>query len=284
MAFVTIKELLECGVHFGHQTRRWNPKMARYIFGDRNGIYIINLEKTMLCLEDACNFLNGVAKAGKNILFVGTKKQAQDIIGECAKKCGMPYVINRWLGGMLTNFETVHKSILRMKNITKMEKEGSYERLTKKEVLGLIKERDKMKKNLEGIEDMTRLPGAVFIIDPKKETIALREARKLNIPVIAFLDTNCDPDEVDYPIPGNDDALRSIAIICNTVTNSIIEGINEREKVKPKKAKAQPQSTSEDKEEGAKKKPSIKKEKSKAKAARKTAAETKTEENNVSVT
>ena len=259
MSSVTIKELLECGVHFGHQTRRWNPKMARYIFGDRNGIYIINLEKTLLCLEDACTFLFEVVKSGKDVLFIGTKKQAQEIIGECAKKSDMPYVVNRWLGGMLTNFETVRKSISRMKRITKMEKNGSYDLFTKKEVSQLLKERDKMKKNLEGIEDMTHLPGAVFIIDPKKEEIALREAQKLHIPVVAFLDTNCDPDEVDYPIPGNDDALRSIMIICTTITDSVLKGINERENVQPKKEKTKAEETSKRKEEGFKKKSFAKK-------------------------
>lgn len=236
MPKVTIKQLLECGVHFGHQTHRWNPKMARFIFGDRNGIYIIDLEKTVLCLEDACAFVTDVARSGKEVLFVGTKKQAQQIMQEAAGKSASPYVVNRWLGGMLTNFETVRRSISRMKEIDMMEETGSYKILTKKEIGQLLKERDKIKKNLEGIKDMNRLPGAVFVIDPKKEAIAVREARKLRIPVIALIDTNCDPDMVDFPVPGNDDALRSISIISNTIAAAITEGSQVGEKDKPRRA------------------------------------------------
>ncbi len=230
LANVTIKELLEAGVHFGHQTRRWNPKMSRYIFGERNGIYIINLEKTLLCLEDACAFLEKVALSGKEILLVGTKKQAQTILKEAAEKSGMPYVVNRWLGGMLTNFETVRKSITRMKDITIMHEKGSLDILTKKEKLTMLKDRDKMKRNLEGIKDMTSVPGAIFIVDTKKEVIALKEAKKLGIPIVAINDTNTDPDDVDYPIPGNDDALRAIGVVCRAITDSIISGSQECQK------------------------------------------------------
>jgi len=229
---VTIKDLLECGVHFGHQTRRWNPKMAKFIFGDRNGIYIIHLEKTLLCLENACKFVEDVVASGKDVLFVATKKQAQTIVKESAEKVDMPYAVNRWLGGMLTNFETVRKSILRMKEITEMEESGSFSVLTKKEFLSLLKERDKMKKNLEGIKDMRGVPGAVFVVDPHKEHIAIREARKLKIPIIALIDTNCDPDLIDYPIPGNDDALRSISIIANAIADTVQTTSQGREKVK----------------------------------------------------
>ncbi len=230
MSKVTIKDLLESGVHFGHQTRRWNPKMAPYIFCERNGIYIINLEKTLVALEEAVAFVKDVVSSGKDILFVGTKKQAQDIIKENAVKASMPYVSYRWLGGMLTNFETIRKSIHRMNEITAMEENGTYSILTKKEVATLVKERDKIKKNLEGIQDMASLPGAVFVVDPSKEHIAVREARKLRIPVIALIDTNCDPDLIDYPIPGNDDALRSIEIICSVISGAVAEALAEREK------------------------------------------------------
>lgn len=239
MSNVTIKDLLECGVHFGHQTRRWNPKMAKFIFGDRNGIYIIDLEKTLLCLENACAFVEEVVAGGKDVLFVATKKQAQAIVKESSEKVEMPYAVNRWLGGMLTNFETVRKSITKMNEITEMEESGSFKVLTKKEFLGLLKERDKMKKNLEGIKDMNKLPGAVFVVDPHKEHIAVREARKLNIPVIALIDTNCDPDQVDFPVPGNDDALRSISIIANAIAHAVKVGKGEREKIQQKQAEAQ---------------------------------------------
>jgi len=227
---VTIKDLLECGVHFGHQTRRWNPKMAKFIFGDRNGIYIIDLEKTLLCLENACAYVEEVVAGGKDVLFVATKKQAQAIVRESAEKVDMPYAVNRWLGGMLTNFETVRKSIKKMNDITEMEETGSFKVLTKKEFLSLLKERDKMKKNLEGIKDMNNLPGAVFVVDPHKEHIAVREARKLNIPLIALIDTNCDPDLVDFPVPGNDDALRAISIIANAIASAVKTGKGERAK------------------------------------------------------
>lgn len=239
MSNVNIKDLLECGVHFGHQTRRWNPKMAKFIFGDRNGIYIINLEKSLLCLENACNFVEDVVAEGKDILFVATKKQAQNIVKECAEKVDMPYVVNRWLGGMLTNFDTVRKSISRMKEITELEESGSFNVFTKKEFLCMLKERDKMKKNLEGIKDMRGVPGAVFVVDPQKEHIAVREARKLKIPVIALIDTNCDPDLIDFPIPGNDDALRSISIVVNAITDTIKKSQGLREKVTPVVAQAE---------------------------------------------
>ncbi|MBU1862350.1 MAG: 30S ribosomal protein S2 [Candidatus Omnitrophica bacterium] len=238
MSPVTIKQLLEAGVHFGHQTRRWNPKMARYIFCERNGIYILNLEKTLLCLEDACEFLTNIAEDGKNVLFVGTKKQAQAIVETSAKKCGMPYVVNRWLGGMLTNFETVRKSINRMNEITQMEEDGSLKVLRKKEILRLLKERDKMSHILTGIKDMKKPPGAVFIVDIKKEEIALKEARKLRIPVIAIVDTIADPDMVDYPIPGNDDALRAITVICEAVASCVEAGVGAREKSRAKAQKS----------------------------------------------
>jgi small subunit ribosomal protein S2 len=206
--------------------------MAKFIFGDRNGIYIIDLEKTLLCLENACKFVEETIASGRDVLFVATKKQAQNIVKECAEKGDMPYTVNRWLGGMLTNFETVRKSISRMKEITEMEETGSFKVLTKKEFLSLLKERDKMKKNLEGIKDMGGIPGAVFVVDPHKEHIAIREARKLKIPVIALIDTNCDPDLIDFPIPGNDDALRSISIITNAIASAIQAGSGKREKVK----------------------------------------------------
>ncbi|MBI4823940.1 MAG: 30S ribosomal protein S2 [Nitrospirae bacterium] len=220
----TMKELLEAGVHFGHQVKRWNPKMKRYIFGERNGIYIIDLQKTMKGLEDAYNFVKVVASKNVPILFVGTKKQAQDAIETEAIRAGAYFVNQRWLGGMLTNFLTIKKSIERLKKIQKMKEDGTYELLTKKEVSSYEKERQKLEKNLSGIKDMTQLPGAVFIVDPKKEQIAIAEARKLSIPIVAIVDTNCDPDEVDHVIPGNDDAIRAVALIASKMANAIIEG------------------------------------------------------------
>jgi len=216
---LTLKQLLEAGVHFGHQTQRWNPKMKKYIFGERNGIYIINLEITQACLRTALDFLRKIITEGQTVLFIGTKKQAQVSIKEAAESCGMPFVNERWLGGMLTNFETIRKSIGRLDLIDRMEKDGSFKYVTKKEVGSLLKEREKLIKNLTGIREMKRHPGAVFIIDAKKEEIAVLEARKLGIPVVAVLDTNTNPDLVDFPIPGNDDAIRAIKLFCNAVAS-----------------------------------------------------------------
>lgn len=220
----TMKELLEAGVHFGHQVKRWNPKMKKYIFGERNGIYIIDLQKTMKGLETAYNFVVQTAKKGETVLFVGTKKQAQDAIQEEAGRAGSFYINQRWLGGMLTNFATIKKSIEQLKNIEKMKEDGTYNALTKKEVSSYEKERVRLEKNLGGIKTMTGLPGAIFIIDPKKEKLAIAEARKLSIPIVAVVDTNCDPDEVDYVIPGNDDAIRAIKLIAGKMATAISEG------------------------------------------------------------
>ena len=208
MSVITMKQLLEAGVHFGHQTRRWNPKMATYIYMERNGIYIIDLQQTVRKFEDAYNFIKSVAAEGKGVLFVGTKKQAQETIREEANRCGMFYVNQRWLGGMLTNFKTIRKRVLRLKELEKMQADGAMEVLPKKEVARLLNEKERLERFLGGIKDMERLPGAVFVVDPRKEKIAVAEARKLNIPVVAIVDTNCDPDEIDYVIPGNDDAIR----------------------------------------------------------------------------
>ncbi len=224
MAEELIKKLLESGVHFGHQTKRWNPKMKRFIFGERSGIYIIDLEKTIDFLNQARDFIFEVASKGGNILFVGTKKQAQEVVEEAARNCNMFYVRNRWLGGLLTNFQTVKKSVERLKAIEKMSENGIFAKITKKEIARLTKEKDKLLKDLSGIREMTGLPQAVFIIDSKKEEIAVQEAKRLHIPIIALIDTNCDPDVVDYPIPGNDDALKSIRIIVSLITESILEG------------------------------------------------------------
>lgn len=243
MARVTLKQLLEAGVHFGHQTKRWNPKMAKYIFGEKNNIYIIDLEKTIVCLEQACLFLQKVASSGKSVLFVGTKKQAQLPIEETAIRCQMPYVKERWLGGMLTNFSTVRQSIARLDQIEQMEKEGTYEFITKKEVMHLRKEREKLMKNLAGVRKLNQLPSALFVIDPKKEEIAIKEAARLNIPVVALIDTNCDPDVITYPIPGNDDAIRAIKLFCQIVGDIIIEGRQKFEQTVPQEALAAVQST-----------------------------------------
>ncbi len=221
---VTMKELLEAGVHFGHQVKRWNPKMKKFIFGERNGIYIIDLQKTLKGLEEACRFVRGTASGGAPILFVGTKKQAQDAIQEEANRAGAFFVNQRWLGGMMTNFSTIRKSIERLKSIEKMKEDGTYEALSKKEVAILEKERLKLERNLSGIKEMSALPGAVFVIDPKKEKIAIAEARKLSVPIVAVVDTNCDPDEVDYVIPGNDDAIRAIKLIASKMADSVLEG------------------------------------------------------------
>ena len=221
---ISMKQLLEAGVHFGHQTRRWNPKMAEYIFTERNGIYIIDLQKTVKKVEEAYYFVRDIAASGEDILFVGTKKQAQDSIKEEAERVGMYYVNARWLGGMLTNFKTIQKRIERLAQINQMEEDGTFDMLPKKEVIKLKAQRDKLEKYLGGIKDMKKLPGAMFIVDPRKEKIAIAEAKKLNIPVVAIVDTNCDPDEVDYVIPGNDDAIRAVKLIASTMANAIIEG------------------------------------------------------------
>jgi small subunit ribosomal protein S2 len=220
----TIKELLEAGVHFGHQVKRWHPKMKKYIFGEKNGIYIIDLQKTLKGLEDAYNFIKDVTSTGAPILFVGTKKQSQDAIQEEANRSGSFFINQRWLGGMLTNFSTIKKSIEKLKKIETMKEDNTLELLPKKEVAALEKERSKLDKNLIGIKDMPSLPGAVFIVDPKKERIAVAEARKLSIPIVAIVDTNCDPDEVDYVIPGNDDAIRAIKLITSKIAGAVIEG------------------------------------------------------------
>lgn len=224
MPVVTMKELLESGVHFGHQVKRWNPKMKKYIFGERNGIHIIDLQKTLKGLDDACNFVRDVAAQGGTFLYVGTKKQAQDAIAEEAVRGEVFYVNNRWLGGMLTNFSTVKKSIERLKKIETMKEDGTFDLLTKKEVAQLENEREKLDKNLKGIKTMTSYPDVIFIVDPKKEKIAVAEAKRLGITIVALVDTNCDPDEVDYVIPGNDDAIRAIKLIALKITDSILEG------------------------------------------------------------
>ena len=221
---ISMKQLLEAGVHFGHQTRRWNPKMAEYIFTERNGIYIIDLQKTVKKVEEAYYFIRDIAAAGEDILFVGTKKQAQDSIKEEAERVGMYYVNARWLGGMLTNFKTIQQRINRLAQINQMEEDGTFDMLPKKEVIKLRLQRDKLEKYLGGIKDMKKLPGAMFIVDPRKEKIAISEAHKLGIPVVAIVDTNCDPDEVDYVMPGNDDAIRAVKLIASTMSNAIIEG------------------------------------------------------------
>ena len=225
MANITMKELLEAGVHFGHQTKRWNPKMKEYIFGERNGIYIIDLQKTLKMFKDASKFVQEGATEGKTVLFVGTKRQAQDAIAEEAGRCGMFYVNNRWLGGLLTNWVTVQKSVKRLKELDEMATDGRYELLPKKEVIKLERERKHLQANLAGIKDMNRLPDVLFVIDSNKEAIAVKEARKLGIPVVAVVDTNCDPTEVDWVIPGNDDALRAIRLFASKVADSIAEGV-----------------------------------------------------------
>jgi small subunit ribosomal protein S2 len=224
MSIVSMKQLLEAGVHFGHQTRRWNPKMKEYIFTERNGIYIIDLQKTVKKIEEAYDFVKNIAAEGGYILFVGTKKQAQESIQEEAQRCGMYYVNQRWLGGMLTNFKTIRKRIDRLHELEKMEEEGLFEVLPKKEVLNLRHEKERLEKNLGGIKDMTELPQAIFIVDPRKERIAVQEARKLQIPIISIVDTNCDPDEVDYIIPGNDDAIRAVKLLTEKMADAVIEG------------------------------------------------------------
>ncbi len=224
MAIVSMKNLLEAGVHFGHHTRRWNPKMAKYIFTERNGIYIIDLQKTVKKLDEAYYFVRDIASNGSGVLFVGTKKQAQDAIKTEAERCGQYYVNTRWLGGMLTNFKTIQKRIERLVQLQTMEADGTFDLLPKKEVIKLKGEIERLEKYLGGIKEMKKLPGAVFVVDPKKEHIAIAEARKLGIPVVAIVDTNCDPEEVDFVIPGNDDAIRAIKLISQTMANAVLEG------------------------------------------------------------
>ncbi|ASS75621.1 30S ribosomal protein S2 [Tumebacillus algifaecis] len=224
MAIISMKQLLEAGVHFGHQTRRWNPKMSRYIFTERNGIYIIDLQKTVKKVEEAYNFVRDLSAEGKDLLFVGTKKQAQDSVKEEAERAGQYFVNQRWLGGTLTNFSTIQKRINRLKKLEAMEQDGTFEVLPKKEVIILKKEMERLEKFLGGIKDMKGIPGALFIIDPRKERIAVAEARKLGIPIVAIVDTNCDPDEIDYVIPGNDDAIRAVKLLTGKIADAILEG------------------------------------------------------------
>jgi len=227
VAVVTMKNLLESGVHFGHQTKRWDPRMKKYIFAERNGIHIIDLQKTIVAIKDAYEAVRKTVLAGKSVLFVGTKKQAQQTVEREAKRCGMFHVNNRWLGGMLTNFSTIKKSLLRLKKLEKMEVDGTFENLTKKEIARLMKERTKLEKNLGGIKEMKELPGIVFIIDTRKESIAVTEARKVNVPIVAVVDTNCNPEGITFPIPGNDDAIRAINLFAQIIANAVIEAENE---------------------------------------------------------
>jgi small subunit ribosomal protein S2 len=226
---VSMKDLLEAGVHFGHQTKRWNPKMKEFIFGERNGIYIVDLQKTHRLLLEALQFVHDLAAQGKTILFVGTKRQAQEAVAEEAQRCGMPYVNERWLGGLLTNFVTVRKSLDRVKDLELMASDGRHERLTKKEIAHLEKDRMKLEKNVKGIKTMKAVPDAIFVIDTRKEAIAVAEARKLRVPVVGIVDTNCDPDEVDYVIPGNDDALRAIRLFAGRIADAVLQGRGVRE-------------------------------------------------------
>ncbi len=223
MSVISMKQLLEAGVHFGHQTRRWNPKMAEYIFAERNGIYIIDLQKTVKKVDDAYTAVSDIIKDGGEILFVGTKKQAQDSIKEEAERCGMYYVNQRWLGGMLTNFSTIKTRIARLKELEEMQADGTFDVLTKKEVAALLHEKEKLENNLGGIKEMTKVPDVMFIVDPRKERIAIQEAHTLGIPIVAIVDTNCDPEEVDYVIPGNDDAIRAVKLIASKIADAVIE-------------------------------------------------------------
>ena len=227
MAVVTMKNLLESGVHFGHQTKRWDPRMKKFIFAERNGIHIIDLQKTIVCIKEAYEAVRRAVVSNKSVLFVGTKKQAQQAVQKEAERCSMFYVNNRWLGGMLTNFTTIKKSLLRLKKIDKMEVDGTFENLTKKEVARLNKERARLEKNLGGIKELKELPGIIFVIDTKKEAIAVAEARRMGIPIVAVVDTNCNPEGIDYPIPGNDDAIRAITLFTQIVANAVIEADNE---------------------------------------------------------
>ena len=228
MAVVTMKSLLESGVHFGHQVKRWDPRMKKYIFAERNGIHIIDLQKTITAIKDSYDVVRKVASSGKSVLFVGTKKQAQQAIEKEAERCGMYYVNNRWLGGTLTNFTTIKKSLLRLMKIEKMEDDGTFDKLTKKEVAAYMKEKETLTKNYGGMKDMKELPGAVFIIDTHKEQIAVAEARRMGIPIIAIVDTNCNPEGINYPIPGNDDAIRAISLFTSIIANAVIEADNEQ--------------------------------------------------------
>ena len=232
MSIVTMKQLLEVGVHFGHQTRKWNPKMKKYIYAAKNGIYIIDLQQTMQLLMDAYDYIKNLASEGGIVLFVGTKKQTQDTIEKYAQECGMPYVKNRWLGGTLTNFETISKRTKRLAEIEDMEASGVFDKLPKKEVLGIKKEYEKLLYNIGGIRDMKRIPDALYIVDPHKEVIALNEAKKLGIPIVAITDTNCDPDNIDFVIPGNDDAIRSCSLITSVIADAVKKGAQERVKIK----------------------------------------------------
>jgi len=227
MAVVTMKSLLESGVHFGHQVKRWDPRMKKYFFAERNGIHIIDLQKTIASIKDSYEAVRKIVASGKSVLFVGTKKQAQQAIAKEAERCGMYYVNNRWLGGMLTNFSTIKKSLQRLKKIEKMEVDGTFDNLTKKEVSNLQKEKAKLEKNLGGIKDMKELPGVIFIIDTHKEQIAVAEARRMGIPVVAVVDTNCNPEGITYPIPGNDDAIRAISLFTSIIANAVVEANNE---------------------------------------------------------
>ena len=248
-AHINMKELLEAGVHFGHQTKRWNPKMKPYIFGSRNGIHIIDLQKTVNLFDNIYKFICKIVSEGYSVLFVGTKKQAQTSIVEESERCGMFFVVNRWLGGTLTNFQTIKKSIARLKELENMKADGSINRYTKKEILKIEKELTKLEKNLGGIKDMDELPGAIFIVDPKREHIAIKEGKKMGIPVIAIADTNCDPDDIDYIIPGNDDAIRAIRLICSKIADACVEGHNlAEERLKAEAEKMM--ETVEDKTEG----------------------------------
>ena len=239
MAVVSMKQLLEAGVHFGHQTRRWNPKMATYIYTERNGIYIVDLQKTVKKLEEAYNFVRQLSENGQSLLFVGTKKQAQDAIREEAQRCGMFYVNARWLGGMLTNFKTMRGRVDRLNQLKKMQEDGTFDMLPKKEVIKHMGEIAKLEKYLGGVKNMRKLPGALFVVDPRKERNAIMEARKLHIPIVAIVDTNCDPDEIDYVIPGNDDAIRAIRLIAATMANAVQEGKQGEDVVEAPAAKAE---------------------------------------------
>ena len=266
MSVISMKQLLEAGVHFGHQTRRWNPKMDRYIFTQRNGIYIIDLQKTVKKLDEAYNFAKQIAEDGGSILFVGTKKQASDAIKEEAIRCGMPFVNARWLGGMLTNFKTIRKRIARLAQLKEMSENGTFDLLPKKEVLKLNLQIEKLEKFLGGIVDMKKQPAAMFIVDPKKEKIAVAEAHKLNIPIIAIVDTNCDPDEIDYVIPGNDDAIRAVKLITAAMADAVIEGNQGQENVVPSENEELTEEKVEDKEVKAEEKSEAKKPAKKATA------------------
>ncbi len=239
MARVELAELLSAGAHFGHLSRRWNPKMKPFIFMERNGIYILDLKKTQELLDIACDRVSDIVGQGKKMLFVGTKKQAKDIVETEAKRCGAYYVTERWLGGMLTNFSTIRKSVKRLSNIDKMETDGTFDKITKKEILHLSREKEKLQKVLGGVSEMTRLPGSVYVVDVKKESIAVREANRLGVPVIAIVDTNCDPEDIDYPIPANDDAIKTIQIITATIADAAIEGQEKVKAVKLEMAEAE---------------------------------------------